>query len=71
MSELQSVVSKLEEGVDWSRVHAKMVPRWVQFSDSLVFLAPLEVAGHPHYRGLESVAMRCSQVAHVVLDQVI
>ena len=40
----------------------------MQFSDSIVLVAPLRVSAKPYYNGLEIVAMRCIQVAHIALQ---
>jgi hypothetical protein len=64
-----SVISKLDASVDWSIVTPDMVPKAVQFSDTIVLVAPLRVSGRPFYNGLETVTMRCIQIAHIALDR--
>ena len=64
-----SVISKLDASVDWSVVTPDMVPRAAQFSDTIVLVAPLRVPGKPFYNGLETVTMRCIQIAHIALDR--
>ena len=68
MELLEGVVPALDAKVDRSVVTAPMIPQCAQFSDSIVLLAPLRVNGRPYYNGLEIVAMRCIQVAHIALD---
>jgi hypothetical protein len=67
MNLLQNVISDLDAEIDWSVVTGPMVPKSGQFSDSLVLVAPMRVAGKPHYNGLEVIAMRCIQITHVAL----
>jgi hypothetical protein len=69
MTLLGSVISKLDAKVDWSVVTPDMVPKAAQFSDTIVLVAPLRVPGSPWYNGLDTITMRCIQIAHIALDQ--
>ena len=68
MKLLAEVVPGLDAKVDRSVVTTPMIPQFMQFSDSIVLVAPLRVSAKPYYNGLEIVAMRCIQVAHIALQ---